>query len=71
MQTIEEIIKQARRLSLKDRRRLVEELEALVAEESETGGPSADGPYARSLSLAGTAHTEFHGRFCRQIQAPR
>lgn len=59
MQTIEEIIQQARRLSLEDRRRLIEELEALLAEESETGRPSPNGPYARSLALAGTAHTDF------------
>ncbi len=59
MQIIKEIIQQARRLSLEDRRRVVEELEELLAEESETRRSSLEGPYARSLALAGTVHTEF------------
>jgi hypothetical protein len=56
MHTVEEIIEQVRRLSLQDRRRLVEELEGLLAEENQ---PPLDGPYARSLALAGTVHTDF------------
>jgi hypothetical protein len=59
MHTVEEIIEQARHLSSQDQRRLVEELEAFLAPESEVAQPSPTGPYAQSLALAGTAHTAF------------
>lgn len=59
MHTIEELIEQARRLSPKDRRRLVEALEELLAEEPGTEQPSLEEPYARSLALASTVHTDF------------
>jgi hypothetical protein len=59
MHTVEEIIEQVRRLSLQDRRWLVEELERLLAKEIEENQLPLGGPYARSLALAGTVHTDF------------
>jgi hypothetical protein len=59
MQTVEEILEQARRLSSQDRRRLVEELEGSLAGEPGVEQPPLEGPYTRSLALAGTAHTDF------------
>ncbi len=59
MHTVEEIIEQARQLSPKDRRRLIEELEDSLAEEPGAEQVPLEGPYARSLSLAGTVHTDF------------
>lgn len=59
MHTVEEIIQQARRLSLKEQKRLVEELEESLTEESERERSSPEGPYARSLAFAGSVHTDF------------
>lgn len=57
MNTVEAIIAQARQLSPQERWQLVKKLEALLVEE-----PAAQpdkGPYAQSLALAGTAHSDF------------
>lgn len=59
MQTVEEIIEQVRRLSRQDRQRLVEQLEELLGEEQAAMSALPEGPYAQSLALAGTAHTDF------------
>lgn len=59
MHTVEDIIEQAHRLSPKDRRRLIEELEDSLAAEPGKEQFLPEGPYARSLALAGTAHTDF------------
>jgi hypothetical protein len=59
MHSVEEFIEQARRLSPQDRRRLIEALEELLAEELGAEQPSLEGPYARSLALAGTVQTDF------------
>lgn len=59
MKTIEEIIEQARRLSPQDRQRLIEQLEELLGEEQTSASVLPEGPYAQSLALAGTAHTDF------------
>jgi hypothetical protein len=60
MRTVEEIIEQARCLSAKDRRMLLEELEeSLEEEEPATEKASAKGLYARSLALAGTMHSDY------------
>ena len=59
MQTVEEIIEQARRLSPQDRQRLVEQLEELSREEQTTASVLPGGPYAHSLAQAGTAHTDY------------
>lgn len=59
MQTVEEIIEQARRLSRQDRQRLIEKLEDLLGEEQGTAPVLPEGPYARSLALAGTVHTDY------------
>lgn len=68
MHTVEDIIEQAHRLSPKDRRRLIDELEDSPVEEPAEEQFLPEGPYARSLALAGTAHTDFthfraYGRF--------
>jgi hypothetical protein len=57
MNTVEAIIEQARQLLPQERRQLVEKLEQLLVEESE--GQPFEGPYARSLALAGTASSDF------------
>jgi hypothetical protein len=60
MSAIEKLLEQARRLSLSERRRLVARLERSLSREP--AGPSrhaADGPYARSLALAGNINTSF------------
>lgn len=58
MQTIEEIIRQTHLLSSQDRRRLLEHLRNLIAEDAPTQ-PSIKkkGPYAHSLALGGTVHS--------------
>jgi hypothetical protein len=57
MNRVEAIIEQARQLSPQERWRLVKKLEALLVEEP--AAQSDEGPYARSLALAGTAHSDF------------
>lgn len=59
MHTVEDIIEQAHRLSPKDRRRLIDELQDSLAAESGEEQLLPEGPYARSLAFAGTAHTDF------------
>ncbi|MGH8478588.1 MAG: hypothetical protein ACREXK_03165 [Gammaproteobacteria bacterium] len=59
MHTIEDIIEQAQRLSPQDRRRLIDELQYSLAAEPGEEPLLPEGPYARSLALAGTAHTDF------------
>jgi hypothetical protein len=59
MYTVEDIIEQAHRLSPKDRRRLIDELKHSLVEEPAEEQFLPEGPYARSLALAGTAHTDF------------
>jgi hypothetical protein len=57
MNTVEAIIEQARQLSPQERWQLVKKLEALLVEEPAT--QPDEGPYARSLALAGTARSDF------------
>ena len=60
MSAVEKLLEQARRLSPRERRRLVTRLERSLSQEP--AGPrrsAAEGPYTRSLALAGTVHTTF------------
>lgn len=59
MQSVETIIEQALHLSVEDRLRLVEELEESLAEKSQSEDQSVQGPYARSLVLSRSVHTDF------------
>ncbi len=65
MRKIDEILEQAKRLSVKERQRLIEELEDLEdsSEELEDASKAkkspSQGPYARTLAAAGTVHCEF------------
>ena len=60
MSAVEKLLEQARRLSLSERRRLVAHLErSLLREPAGARRRPAEGPYARSLALAGTVHTSF------------
>lgn len=59
MQTPEEILEQAKRLSPDERRRVAEELLAELdqSEASEARGPD-EGPYARWLAAAGSVRSD-------------
>ena len=57
MQPIEEIIQQTHTLSVQDRKRLLEHLQNLIAEETPKPPSSKKRPYAHSLAQAGTMHT--------------
>jgi hypothetical protein len=57
VQPIEEIIRQTRTLSVQDRKRLLEHLQNLIAEETPKQPSSKKRPYAHSLTLAGAMHT--------------
>jgi hypothetical protein len=57
MQTIEEIIKQTHSLSSQERKRLLEHLQNLIAEEASTQPSTPKGWYTHSLALAGTVHS--------------
>ena len=60
MSALEKLLEQARRLPPKERRQLVARLERSLSREPT--GPRRcfpEGPYARSLELAGTVHTSF------------
>jgi len=64
MRKIDEILEQAKRLSLKERQRLIEELEDLedsseLQESSRAKKSPPQGPYARTLAAAGTVHSDF------------
>jgi len=58
--TVEEIIEQVRRLPRQDRQQLLEGLEGLLDQDRMAEQPSVpEGPYTRSLALAGTIRTDF------------
>jgi len=60
MSAVEKLLEQARRLSPSERRRLVARLErSLSREPARPRRSAAEGPYTRSLALAGTVHTSF------------
>jgi len=60
MSAVEKLLEQARRLSPRERRRLVARLErSLLREPTGARRRSPEGPYARSLALAGTVRTSF------------
>jgi hypothetical protein len=64
MRKIDEILEQAKRLSVKERQRLIEELEDLedsseLQESSKAKKSPPQGPYARTLAAAGTVHSDF------------
>jgi len=67
MEKLERMIEQARRLPAKDRRRLIAALNKSVGNGRKTMTPTrrpkkrrrGEGPYARSLALAGTARSDF------------
>jgi hypothetical protein len=59
MRTLDHLLEEAKRLPFEDRRRLIEQLEALDAPEEDT--PEAQGAgdrYRHTLALAGTMHAE-------------
>jgi hypothetical protein len=60
MQSVEELISQARLLPRVERLRLIEAVEASLASELPASAETPAGPYARSLALAGTMHADFH-----------
>ena len=60
MQSVDELITQARLLPRAERLRLVEAVEASLASEPPAAAEIPAGPYACSLVLAGTMHTDFH-----------
>ena len=57
MQTIDEFIQQTCTLSSQDRKRLLEHLQNLIAEETHIQPSTQKGPYIHSLALAGAVHT--------------
>jgi len=59
MDTVEALIEQVCRLPLADRQRVVEAVEESLAEDTTPAPEAVAGPYARSLALAGTMHTDF------------
>jgi len=60
MSAVEKLLEQARRLSPGERRRLLARLErSLSREPARPRRRAAEGPYTRSLALAGTVHTSF------------
>lgn len=63
MHTIAEIIEQVRRLPRQDQQQLLEGLEELLDQGRMAEQPSVpDGPYTRSLALAGTIRTKEESR---------
>jgi hypothetical protein len=56
VQPIKEIIRQTHTFSVQDRKRLLERLQNLIAEETSKQPSSKKRPYAHSLALAGTMH---------------
>ena len=59
MPTVAELIDQVRLLSSQDQWQLLKELQVLVKKESNEKQETGEGPYARSLALAGTIHASF------------
>jgi hypothetical protein len=60
MSAVEKLLEQARRLSPSERRRLLARLErSLSRKPARPRRSGAEGPYTRSLALAGTVHTRF------------
>ncbi len=59
MRTAEEIIEQAKQLPIEERRRVLDALKATVLQDRSAEPPPVEGPYARSLALAGTMHSNF------------
>jgi len=59
MGIVEALIEQARRLPRADRQRVVEAVEDSLVEDTTIAPGTAEGPYERSLALAGTMHTAF------------
>ncbi len=58
MRTVDEIVEQAKRLPINERRELRERLEELEAE-GEEGELVAERPYAGWLAAAGSMHSDF------------
>jgi hypothetical protein len=58
MRRLEHLLEEAKRLPYEDRRRLIEQLEALGTEEEETEGEEKVGRYSHTLGLAGTMHSD-------------
>ncbi len=59
MDIVETLIARARQLPRADRQRVVEAVEDSLSEETMMTSGTAEGPYKRSLALAGTMHTDF------------
>jgi hypothetical protein len=62
MQSLNEVLEAARRLSAQEQERLIEELitqneNAVAQDRKATSRP--EGPYARTLAAAGSAHSDF------------
>jgi hypothetical protein len=64
MQTVEDIIEAARSLPAVERRRLIDELDAMgegdEARKAPAAGPERKGRYAGLLALAGTVRSDVH-----------
>ena len=74
MSAVEKLLEQAQRLSPSERRRLVARLERSLSREPAVPRRSAaEGPYTRSLALAGTVHTSFRdvssNKYCHVAEA--
>ncbi|MBI2893249.1 MAG: hypothetical protein HYY06_06820 [Deltaproteobacteria bacterium] len=60
MRTVDEILEQAKRLSPREQRRLIDELEeSLPVEETEEAEPAWLAAMERWLALAGTGHSDY------------
>lgn len=59
MPTVAEFIDQIRLLPSQDQRQLLKELQVLVEKELDEKQKTGEGPYAHSLTLAGTVHANF------------
>ena len=60
MATLDDIVEQARRLPLRDRRELAQKIEDMLADdEASMTASSGAGPYATTLAASGSGHTDF------------
>ena len=59
MDSVEALIERARQLPRADRQRVIKAVEDSLGEETTITSGTAEGPYERSLALAGTMHTDF------------
>lgn len=60
MRTVNDLIREAKHLSVEDRRRLLETLEEALADcDTPASATGRSSPYGKTLSLAGAIHSDF------------